>query len=104
MSDQNCDDCLWEYCDVTVIEYKVSDSLNTWIPIKWISHDNLNFERILEIKQQLVEEHEKDLQLALKEKTHWQSLSWYKRFKIMLYNHVLYPIVDKWNNLNCFRQ
>lgn len=93
-------DGLWEWGDVTIIDYKVSDCLNAWIPIKWISHDNRDMERIQEIKRELEEERVKFLQLPIET----QEMSCYHCFKNIFYNNIKNAITEKWNNINCFRQ
>ena len=46
---------IWSRANVIIIEYNCDNSLNTWIPIKWIALDNNLYEeeRKLDSLQQL---------------------------------------------------
>lgn len=45
---------IWHESNVTVIEYNCDSYLNTWIPIKWIAHDNYLHEQARIIDVQLM--------------------------------------------------
>ena len=45
---------IWHSSNVTIIEYDSENYLNTWIPVRWIVHDNYLHEQARIIDVQLM--------------------------------------------------